>query len=345
VSYTRFLHELRSSHTSTFGGKSSTLGELITAGIPVPPGFAASTSAYRAFVEECGLAERIDAELARMSPDDVDSVGHVSRAISEAMRSAPVPDAVRDEVERRYAELGADVPVAVRSSALGEDSQDATYAGQQETYLWVRGAGDVCDALRNCWISLFSPAALTYRARLGRQEAAMGVTIQLMVDAEVSGVLFTCNPVTGDPSMDAINASWGLGQAVVGGEVTPDDFLVSKVTRDVVRRHIHPKEVEYVPDAAGRRTVRVAVAEERREVACLETPAIEALVEVARRIERYFGSHQDVEWALARGGELPERLFVLQSRPVTALPRRETTPASSAFDLVMNAFGAGARKG
>ena len=345
MSHTLSLHELRSSHTPTFGGKSATLGELIAAGIPVPPGFAVSTSAYRAFVEESGLAGMIDAELARMSPDDVDSVGHASRAISEAMRSAAVPDAVRDEIERRYAELGDDVPVAVRSSALGEDSQDATYAGQQETYLWVRGPGHVCDALRDCWVSLFSPPALSYRAHLRRDEAAMGVTIQSMVDAEVSGVLFTCNPVSGDPSMVAINASWGLGLAVVGGEVTPDDFLVSKVTREVVREHVHPKEVQYVPDVRGGGTVRVAVAAKLREVACLDAPAIEALIEVARRIERYFGSHQDVEWALARGGELPERLFVLQSRPVTALRRNESTPASSALDLVMNAFGAGARKG
>ena len=163
------------------------------------------------------------------------------------MRSAPVPDAVREEITHRYAELG-EPPVAVRSSALGEDSEDATFAGQQETYLWVRGSDRVCDAVRDCWVSLFSSPAIAYRARLGgSEEPAMGVAVQLMVDAEVSGVLFTCNPVSGDPSMVAVNASWGLGLAVVGGEVTPDDYLVSKITREAVRRQVHTKDIEYVP--------------------------------------------------------------------------------------------------
>jgi pyruvate, water dikinase len=338
--HTRPLAELRHADSATFGGKSSTLGELIAGGIPVPPGFAVSTSAFRAFVDEAGLGGMIAAEMSRMSPADVESVGAASHAISQAMRSAPIPDAVRDEVVRRYAELG-EPPVAVRSSALGEDSQDATFAGQQETYLWVRGADHVCDAVRDCWVSLYSPPAISYRARLSDgEEPAMGVAVQLMVDAEVSGVLFTCNPVSGDPSMVAVNASWGLGLAVVGGEVTPDDFLVSKVTREVVREHVHAKDVEYVPDPAGRGAVRRDVPAERREVACLDAAALEALVEVAGRIERYFGSHQDVEWAIARDGEL----FVVQSRPVTAVHKPAGTPAASAMALVMSAFGVGEKK-
>jgi len=346
VSHTRRLAELRHADGGAFGGKSATLGELIAAGIPVPPGFAVSISAFRAFVEEAGLAGMIGAELARTSPDDVDSVGAASQAISQAMRFAPVPDTVRDEVARRYAELageagGAEPPVAVRSSALGEDGQDATFAGQQETYLWVRGAEHVCDAVRDCWVSLFSAPAITYRARLGGTvEPAMGVAVQLMVDAAISGVMFTCNPVSGDPSMVAVNASWGLGLAVVGGEVTPDDYLVSKVTREVVREHVHPKEIEYVPDPGGRGAVRVEVPEERRSAPCLDAAMLESLVDVGRRVESYFGSPQDVEWAVARGLELPESLFVVQARPVTALARHAATPASSAIDLVMSAFGA-----
>jgi pyruvate, water dikinase len=347
--HTRRLSELRREHSASFGGKSSTLGELIAAEIPVPPGFAVSTTAFRAFIEGAGLEGMIEAETARMSPDDVDSVGAVSHAISEAMRFGPMPDVVRDEIARCYADLAAEVgsdepPVAVRSSALGEDSQDATFAGQQESYLWVHGAEQVCDAVRACWVSLYSPPALTYRARLGRAETepAMGVAVQLMVDAEVSGVLFTCNPVSGDPSMVAVNASWGLGLAVVGGEVTPDDYLVSKVTREVVREHIHAKVVEYLPDAGGHGAVRVDVPEERREIPCLERHELDTLVELGKRIERYFGSHQDVEWAIARGRELPGSLFVVQSRPVTALPQRNPAPKhDSAMDLLLGTFGAG----
>jgi pyruvate,water dikinase len=345
--HTRALAGLRRGDAGSFGGKSAALGELIAAGIPVPPGFAVSTSAFRAFVEEAGLRGMIESELARMSLDDVDSVGGASAAISQAMRFAPLPEAVREEVARRYAALAEESgepepPVAVRSSALGEDGRDATFAGQQETYLWVRGVDRVCDAIRDCWVSLYGTPAVTYRARLGSaaEEAAMGVAVQLMVDAEISGVLFTCNPVSGDPSMVAINASWGLGLAVVGGEVTPDDYLVSKVTREVVREHVHVKDVEYVPDAAGRGAVRVPVPAERQSIACLGPPALDALVDVARRVERYFGSHQDVEWAIARGGVLPSSLHVLQSRPVTAVPRREAMQGS-AMSLVMSMFGAG----
>ena len=354
VGHTLPLAELRREHSASFGGKSAMLGELIAAGIPVPPGFAVSTSAFRAFVQEAGLGGMIAAELERMSPDDIDSVGAASHAISQAMRFAPVPDAVRDEVARRYAELGevagvAEPPVAVRSSALGEDSQDATFAGQQETYLWVRGAEHACDAVRDCWVSLYSPPALTYRARLaaGAEPPAMGVAVQSMVDAEVSGVMFTCNPVSGDPSMVAVNASWGLGLAVVGGEVTPDDYLVSKVTREVVREHVHDKDVQYVPDTGGRGAVRTAVPAERRAVPCLDRPALDVLVDLAGRVERYFGSHQDVEWVIARGQDLPASVFVVQSRPVTALPRREPAPTGdTAMALVMSMFGAGGiRKG
>ena len=170
----------------------------------------------------------------------------------------------------------------------------------------------------------------------------MGVAVQAMVDAEVSGVLFTCSPLSGDPSMVAIDASFGLGVAVVGGELTPDHYLVSKVTREVVRRTVSTKHVEYVPDAAGNGTVRVEVSADRRDEPCLDGPRLEALVEVARSIERHYGSHQDVEWALARGQELPDALVVLQARPVTTVPERAATGptlSGSAMSLVLGTFG------
>jgi phosphoenolpyruvate synthase/pyruvate phosphate dikinase len=336
--HTRPLAELRQADAAEFGGKSSSLGELIAGEIPVPPGFALSVSAFRLFVSEAGLGPRVESALAALDPGDVSRVSAVSRALGEEMRSAAVPEAVRSEVAARYAELGADVPVAVRSSALGEDSQDATFAGQQETYLWVRGADGVCDAVRDCWVSLFSPEALTYRARLGGGEPpAMGVTVQLMVDAAVSGVMFTCNPVSGDPSMVAINASWGLGLAVVGGEVTPDDYLVSKVTREVVKRTVSSKAVEYVPGPDGRGAVRREVTDERRDAPCLDESQLAALVDVGRRVEKHFGSRQDIEWALDHSGEL----FVVQSRPVTATAKRpDPSKPVSAIDMVMSKFGA-----
>jgi pyruvate,water dikinase len=313
----------------------------------VPSGFAISARAFAIFIEETGLAGTIAGALARVSPGNVDTIDAASKTIGEAMRFAPLPDDLRAELVARYDELAGATghvkpPVAVRSSALGEDSEEASHAGQQESFLWVGGPEHVCDAVRDCWVSLYTPHAISYRAALrGDAVTGMGVAVQLMVDAEVSGVLFTCNPVSGDPSMVAINASWGLGIAVVGGELTPDDYLVSKVTGEVVRRTVSEKGVEYVPDAGGRGTVRREVPAERRSEPCLGEAELAMLVDLARRIEAHYGSHQDVEWAIAREAELPESLVVLQSRPVTTLPERPPAGAASAIALVMDTFGAG----
>jgi pyruvate,water dikinase len=278
----RPLADLRAADAPLFGGKSASLGELMAAGIPVPPGFALSTS-------------------------------------------APLEEAVD-----RYRELG-EPAVAVRSSAIGEDSAEATFAGLQDTYLWVRGAERLRQAVRDCWASLDNPEAVAYRERLGGPAPAMGVTVQTMVDAAIAGVMFTCNPVSGDPSTVAVNASWGLGVAVVGGEVTPDEYRISKVTGEVLQRTIGPKRIEYV--AGGE---RADVPAERQDVACLGDAQLAELLEVAKRVERHFGCHQDIEWAIDRDGEL----FVLQSRPVTVAPSRESPAGKSALDLVMKTFGA-----
>ena len=335
------LEQLRRADAARFGGKSASLGELLAAAVPVPPGFALAADAFPSFLEEAGLAGRVQAAVAGVAPGDSERVAAAAEAIGEQMRSAAMPAAVVEEIGRRYAEIGGgeEVAVAVRSSALGEDSHEATFAGQQESYLWVRGADEVADAVRDCWLSLYSPQAISYRARLGAPAtSAMGVTVQLMVDAAVAGVMFTCNPLSGDPSMVAVNASWGLGVAVVGGEVTPDYYLLSKITGELVRHSISAKEIEYVPGAGGRGTVRVEVDPARREQACLEQEHLRELVELARAVQRHFGSHQDVEWAIDRDG----RLFVLQSRPVTAVAKPEAAPApASAIALVMGTFGAG----
>jgi pyruvate,water dikinase len=330
------LHELRAADAGQFGAKSASLGELLGAGIPVPPGFALPAAAFIEFIAGAGLAPAIAENLASAG-DGVDGLHAAARRIAEAIRAAEVPPALVSAVAAQYAELaGEDAAVAVRSSALGEDSAEATFAGQQETILWVRGAGDVIEAIRACWASLYSAEAISYRRRLTASEPAMGVTVQRMVDAAVSGVLFTCNPLSGDRSMVAINAAWGLGLAVVGGEVTPDDLLVSKVTGEVVRETIADKHVQYVPASGGRGTERVTVDDERRRRRCLDEPELAALLELARRAEGHFGSPQDVEWAIDGDGEL----FVLQSRPVTGLPERATSPRpASAMALVMGTFG------
>jgi pyruvate,water dikinase len=343
ASYTRPLAELRAADEERFGGKSTSLGELMAAEIPVPPGFSIATSAFHAFLAAGGLEAKIADAIASATPDDVASVQAAADAIRAAVCATEVPDDVRAEIGAAFAALGDDVAVAVRSSAVGEDSGEATFAGQQETYLWVRGADGVCDAVRDCWASTFSAPAMSYRAKMAAdRQPEMGVTVQLMVDAAVSGVMFTCNPVSGDPSVVAIDASWGLGLGVVGGEVTPDQYLVSKVTGEVVRRNVSAKHVEYRADPSGSGTVCVPVDEARRTEPCLDEPKLAALVDAARRVQKYFGSHQDVEWALAQDGDL----FVVQSRPVTAIGAAKKDEAaekapSSALSMVMSKFGAG----
>jgi pyruvate,water dikinase len=352
--YTRPLGALRQGDTDRYGGKSASLGELIGAGVAVPPGFAVSTEAFEAFVADAGLEGTIEQALADLAPDDIAALATASATIDGAMRAAPIPDAVRDAVSRSYEELEQAVgdsgpAVAVRSSARGEDSEEATFAGQQDTFLWIRGVEDVAGAIRDCWASLFSPTAISYRARLGprAQPPAMGVAVQLMVDAEASGVMFTCNPVSGDPSMIAINACWGLGLAVVGGEVTPDDYLISKVTGEVVRERLGQKQLQYLPSPSGHGTVAVEVPAELQSARCIDASQIELLVALGKRLERHFGGHQDIEWALARSAVAGERMFVLQTRPVTTVapPPAATEPPRSALSLVMSTFGAPPRPG
>jgi pyruvate,water dikinase len=353
----RTLDALRASDEPAFGGKSASLGELIAAGIPVPPGFAVSTAAFEEFLAHEGLGERVAARLAALDADDLAAVRAASGEIALEMRRTRLPASVTAAVDGHYSDLAAAAgklqpPVAVRSSARGEDSAGATYAGQQESYLWVRGVEGVCEAIRGCWISLYSPPAISYRARIAAGEGApaMGVAVQSMVDAEVSGVMFTCSPATGDPSVVAINASWGLGLAVVGGDVTPDDYTISKVSGEVLRSTVSDKAIEYVPDPGGRGTHRIAVEPERRGAPCLDAARLSGLLDTARAVERHFGSRQDLEWAIARGASFPESLFVLQSRPVTATGRAGAAALADragldAMSLVLGTFGVMSRGG
>jgi pyruvate,water dikinase len=289
--YVVWFDQLGRDQVELVGGKCANLGELTGAGFPVPPGFAVTTHAY----------ERDD---------------------------------IGDAVGEAYAALGArvgraDPPVAVRSSAVAEDMPDASFAGVQDTYLWISGIDDVLEHVRRCWASYFNPEAVSYRAEHHIEKGGMSVAVQYMVDARVAGVMFTLNPVSGDRSSIAIDASYGLGTTIVGGEVTPDSFLVSKVTREIVRSELGAKEIECVPDPAGRTLVR-EVDGERRGRACLDPAEIDLLVDLGRRVEQHYGRPQDIEWAIDR--ELGE-LFLLQARPETVWSNKRTVLATSASPL------------
>ena len=245
------------------GGKCAHLGDLTQAGFPVPPGFAVTTAGFEAV-----LHGHLDELLAGIDAEDVSALEREAERVRAVVESLEVPpelaQAIADGYERLSDELGiAEPPVAVRSSAVAEDAADASFAGMQSTYLWLRGADEVLDGVRRCWASYFNAEALSYRAQHGGR-SGMSVAVQYMVDARVAGVMFTLNPVSGDPSSIAIDASYGLGVTVVGGEVTPDSYLVSKVTRELVRSEIGAKEVECVADYEHGGTTTREVEEERR---------------------------------------------------------------------------------
>jgi pyruvate, water dikinase len=351
MSYVVWFDEFDPALVPRLGGKCSALGELTAAGLPVPPGFAVTTDAYQV---TCGpLRERLRVLLAGDLSDDPAAAARTAAALREVVEAAPLPDEVRDAVTGAYAELcrrcgAVDLPVAVRSSAVGEDAPEASFAGEHDTFLWVRGTDDVLAAVRRCWASLFTERATAYRRRIGAGRGdggAMAVGVQQMVPAEIAGVAFTLNPQNGDRSEVAIDVSWGLGEAVVAGEVTPDSFLVDKVLMEVSRRVVSDKAVEYRPAPDGRGVVRLAVPAERRTRQCLSDDQVKEVARLARRVEQHFGCPQDLEWAIEPDPVGGYRVMLLQSRPETVWSRRPVGPVSagepSGYDSIVATLSSG----
>jgi pyruvate, water dikinase len=304
------LDEVGKADTAIVGGKCAGLGELLRAGIRVPPGFAVTTEAFRRHLLENDLS--------------ANDLGW--EAVRAGIEAAPVSAALSARIRDAYATLGhltGSAPaVAVRSSGVGEDSHSASFAGQQETYLWISGADAVIEHVRRCWASLYSAQAVSYRRHLGTDAVpAIGVGVQYMVDARVAGVMFTLDPVTGDRSQIAVNSAWGLGLAVANGEVTPDEFLVDRVVMEVSRRRISDKGFEYFPDST-RGVDRRPVPPERSSTSSLTDVELMELANLAKRIEAHMGAPQDIEWGIDRRLAFPEGLFILQSRPETVWANR-----------------------
>ncbi len=301
----RPLGELRATDLDIAGGKGANLGELVRAGFPVPDGFVVTTAAYDAFVAAGDLDSRLDRLAADADPD----------ALGALFASTEIPAEIADAVTAGYAALGAG-PVAVRSSATAEDLPEASFAGQQDTFLNVTGAEVVLDAVRRCWASLWNDRAVAYRER-ARHDASTGlsiaVVVQRLVPAEVAGVMFTANPANGRREQTVITAAWGLGEAIVGGLVEPDEYLVDRDHPQNDRRRIATKTVMTVGVAGG--SEQTATPASKADAATLTDAQVAELASLGRRIEDHFGVPQDIEWALAGGA-----FQVLQARPITALP-------------------------
>src|SRR5216684_4936985 len=245
------------------GGKGASLACLAAAGLPVPPGFHITTAAYRRFVTENGLQEEILAAVAPVSADQPATLEEASRQIGQLFARSVMPDDIAGAIRQAYKEFptmnrgatGGDLPVAVRSSATAEDLPEMSFAGQQETYLNMHGEAMVLDAVKRCWASLWTARAIGYRARQGiaQEDVSLAVVVQELVPADAAGILFTANPLTGARDQVMINAAWGLGEAIVGGQVTPDSFVVGKASGKIIEQEITEKDVMTVRTLEGTR--------------------------------------------------------------------------------------------
>jgi pyruvate, water dikinase len=378
------------------GGKGASLGELARAGVAVPPGFVVTVSAFAAAMTVLDPDAALRAEIEALPASDLAEIATVAARFRALVAGAPLPDPVASAIAEAYGRLGTagvagvagvaenrgpeeiaiDTDVAVRSSATVEDSAEASFAGLQDTYLGVCGASSVLEHVRRCWASLYNDESVAYRRRLGLPEAgvAMAVVVQTMVAPRAAGVMFTRSPVTGDRSVVAIEGTWGLGSALVSGDVTPDSWVISKITGEITGRRISPKVKihRYIPNGAG---VTVSDAPPHLlEAPCLTDDEIRSLAALARRVEAHYGAPQDIEWAVLAeeslaeegrapeslapegraeegragqgpklGGGVAERIVLLQSRPETVWATRTAAPAGTAkpraADHVLALFG------
>lgn len=325
------------------GGKGGSLGELTRAGIRVPPGFVVRTVAFENFLDALEREKPVRSEVEALRDPDLDEITGLSKQLRIRIENAPLPEDLQSEILRAHAELcrgKLDRPLAVRSSATTEDAEDASFAGLQDTYLWVMGGHAMLKNVRSCWASLYSVPSISYRRKHSMPETgvAMAVVVQQMVDARTAGVMFTRSPLTGDRSVITIEGTWGLGSAVVSGEVTPDRFVIAKITGEISVRDISDKHIQHVP-AAGGGVDEIGTPEDSRRVPCLSDPELSELKEIGRQVERHYGRPQDIEWAIDRDG----KIFLLQSRPETVWSSKEAIPvakpAENPLTHVMNIFG------
>jgi phosphohistidine swiveling domain-containing protein len=305
------------------GGKGASLARMAAAGLPVPPGFHITTAAYRRFVTENGLQEEILAAVSAAAADQPAALEEASRQIGQLFARSVMPDDIAGAIRQAYKEFpsmnrgttGGDQPVAVRSSATAEDLPEMSFAGQQETYLNMHGEAMVLDAVKRCWASLWTARAIGYRARQGiaQEDVSLAVVVQELVPADAAGILFTANPLTGVRDQVMINAAWGLGEAIVGGQVTPDSFVVGKASGKIIEQQITEKDVMTVRTLEG--THEEPVPEDQRTRAVLSPAQAAELASIGVQIEDLYGQPMDIEWALHNG-----RVSVVQARPITALP-------------------------
>lgn len=321
-----WFDDVRNIDVPIVGGKNASLGEMINAGLPVPNGFAVTAYSYEKFIEEKQIAQKIyDAIKETVTdPNDPKQYELASKRIREIIEKTSVPKDIEKAIREAYKKLNKrfnlkETFVAVRSSATAEDLPDASFAGQQETYLNVKGPDDLIDKVVKCWSSLFTPRAIFYRNEKGfaHEKVFISVGVQKMVNSRAAGVMFTINPVTGNKNEIVIEGNYGLGESVVSGAVNPDDFVVDKTAMEIKERRIARKTIKYIRDPETGKTVHLDVPPEEQKQVCISDEEIMALAHLAIKIEKHYGKPMDIEWAIDQDLSYPDNIFLVQARPET----------------------------
>jgi pyruvate, water dikinase len=314
--------------SAAVGGKCASLGTMSQAGLPVPPGFAVTTTVFTAAKRTSGSQQDLIDLIAAIDLEDNASLASGAAKAREIVRNWPMPEEAETRIREKYAALGehcgvVDLPVAVRSSATAEDSPDASFAGEHDTYLWVRGADAVLEKIRHCWASLYTDRAIAYREEMGyhHDDVDMSVAVQKMVHPRSAGVAFTLDPTNGDRSGVCIDAAWGFGEGVVSGDITPDNFLVDKVLWNINRRTISPKAHAY--RLSNDRIDRIELDEATANAPSLTDAEIVTIAQLARTAEKHYGCPQDIEWAVDQDLPAGEDVVLLQARPETVWSRKK----------------------
>jgi pyruvate,water dikinase len=317
-----WLEEVGKEDIAIVGGKGASLGEMLRAELPVPTGFAVTAQAFRRFIDETGINDELFGSL-EVDVDNADILRNSEKKAKKILMDAKMPLDIENSIRSKYRDMckkeGGEVFVAVRSSATAEDLPDASFAGQQDTFLNMRGEQNVIDAVKKCWASLYGARAIYYRVKQGfdHRKVNLCAVVQMMVDAEKAGVMFSSHPSTGEP-LTIIEGAWGLGETVVSGSVSPDYYMVDRISKTIKERKIATKNIMHTKDPKTGKTMDIPVPSDKKNARVLEDDEILKLVEFGELLEDLYGIPQDIEWAIKN-----KEIFILQSRPITTIRKKE----------------------
>ncbi|HUU75092.1 MAG TPA: phosphoenolpyruvate synthase [Methanoregulaceae archaeon] len=336
-----WLEEIRKEDIAAVGGKGASLGEMSAIGLPVPKAFVVTSYAFRNFLVETGLEETIFDELEHLNVDDSDDLEKASKNAKDAIMNVKIPDDIKASILKAYKKIDASgLVVAVRSSATAEDLPDASFAGQQETYLNIKGNDNLMEAVQKCWASLYGGRALYYRAKQGFDDRSVNiaVVVQELVNSEKAGVMFTSHPVTGE-ELSIIEGSWGLGESVVSGSVSPDKYVFDQHSEKIIDRLIANKKIEIISDG-DHGTKIVNIPKDRQDAPVLTDAEVSRLAKFGKIAETHYGVPQDVEW-----GIMGKTIYILQSRPITTIGAGAAKAQSGSWSGKIILQGQGASPG